>query len=139
MVKISPRTTGASLRRPIGVSGWGPTVDGKVLPAHPFDPGAPSVSANIPLLTGTNLHEGTSGLDRPGADLMTESEMQGRLAESIGDRSREVIEAYRREYPKENPFRLYATIMAANFRRPSVEQAARKAALGAAPAYSYLS
>jgi para-nitrobenzyl esterase len=138
MAKISPRTTGASPRRTIGVSGWGPTVDGKVLPAHPFDPGAPSISANIPLLTGTNLHEGTSGLDRPGADLMTESEMQGRLAESIGDRSREVIEAYRREYPKENPFRLYATIMAANFRRPSVEQAARKAALGAAPAYSYL-
>ena len=41
-----------------GESGWGPTVDGRVLPSHPFDPGAPAISADIPLITGTDLNEG---------------------------------------------------------------------------------
>src|SRR5215510_5620608 len=34
-------------------TGWGPTVDGQILPQHPFDPAAPATSANIPMLIGT--------------------------------------------------------------------------------------
>lgn len=32
---------------------WGPVVDGKTLPSDPFDPAAPALSANVPLLIGT--------------------------------------------------------------------------------------
>ena len=38
-------------------TGWGPTVDGRILPSHPFEPNAPSISAGVPLLTGTTHHE----------------------------------------------------------------------------------
>src|SRR6202023_3148063 len=110
MKKMPPHKS--SLREEYGEDNWGPTVDGRILPRHPFDPGAPEISADVPLLTGTNLYEAISGLDR--AD--------------------EIIDAYRRDYPEATPFDLYATIAAASFRRPAVEQATRKAALGAAPA-----
>ena len=128
----------SSLRTVFGEDNWGPTVDGSILPGHPFDPGAPEISADIPLLTGTNLHEAISGLDRADANGMRIEEVQRLVGEEFGNRAKEIIEAYKLDYPKATPFDLYATIAAAPFRRPAVEQATRKAALGAAPAYSYV-
>src|SRR5438132_4918777 len=37
--------------------GFGPVVDGTYLPNHPFDPGAPAISADKPLMVGTNKDE----------------------------------------------------------------------------------
>jgi para-nitrobenzyl esterase len=127
-----------SLRRVYGEYDWGPTVDGLILPRHPFDPVAPQISADVPLLTGTNLHEGVSGLDRPDAGAMGVEELNRLVSEAFGDHSNAIIDAYRRDYPKATPFDLYAIIAAASFRRAAFEQAIRKAALGAAPAYSYI-
>jgi para-nitrobenzyl esterase len=127
-----------SLRRTYGEYDWGPTVDGVILPRHPFDPGAPPISADVPLLTGTNLHEAVSGVDRPNANAMAVEELDQLVKQELGDRSQAIIDAYRHDYPKANPFDLYATIAACSFRRPAFEQALRKAALGSAPAYSYI-
>jgi para-nitrobenzyl esterase len=121
-----------------GESGWGPTVDGRVLPSHPFDPGAPAISANIPLITGTNLNEVFSGLDHPDAGEMTNEELNHLVEEAFGGGRDAIIAAYRRDYPKANPFDLYSTIAASHFRVPSFAQATRKAAQGAAPAYAYI-
>jgi para-nitrobenzyl esterase len=136
-MKKAPRPKTA-LRNSFGETGWGPTVDGRVLPAHPFDPGAPQISANVPLITGTNLNESVNGLDHPDAGKMTEEEMKSRVQEAYGSRAEEIIAAYRREYPDATPFSLYATIATSRWRIPAFEQAARKAALGAAPAYAYV-
>jgi para-nitrobenzyl esterase len=136
-MKKMPRPK-SSLRRTYGEYDWGPTVDGRILPRHPFDPGAPEISSDVPLLTGTNLHEGVSGLDRPDANAMGVEELNRLVKEEFGDGSQAIIDAYRRDYPKATPFDLYAIIAAASFRRPAFEQAIRKAALGAAPAYSYV-
>ena len=136
-MKKMPRPK-SSLRRVYGEYDWGPTVDGLILPRHPFDPGAPQISADVPLLTGTNLHEGVSGLDRPEANVMGVAELNRLLKEEFGDGSQTIIDAYRHDYPKATPFHLYAIIAAASFRRAAFEQAIRKAALGAAPAYSYI-
>jgi para-nitrobenzyl esterase len=66
-------------------------------------------------------------------------EMNRTLSEAFGDGSKSIIDAYRRDYPKAGPFDFYATIAASSqTRRPAFEQAIRKAALGAAPAYSYI-
>jgi para-nitrobenzyl esterase len=136
-MKKMPRPK-SSLRRVYGEYDWGPTVDGLILPRHPFDPGAPQISAEVPLLTGTNLHEGVSGLDRPDAGIMRVEELNRLVKEEFGDGSQTIIDAFRRDYPKVTPFDLYAIIAAASFRRPAFEQAIRKAALGSAPAYSYI-
>jgi para-nitrobenzyl esterase len=136
MKKMPPHKS--SLLEVYGQHDWGPTVDGRILPRHPFDPAAPEVSAEVPLLTGTNLHEFVNGLDRPDANAMGVEELNRRVSEEFGDRSKAIIDAYRRDYPEATPFGLYAIIAAARVRRPAFEQAIRKAALGAAPAYSYI-
>src|SRR5712692_9172238 len=128
----------SSLRQVYGEDNWGPTVDGRILPRHPFDPGAPEISADVPLLTGTDLHEGVSGLGRPDAIGMGVEELNRLVKEEFGDGSQTIIDAYRRDYPKATPFDLYALIAAAPFRRAAFEQSIRKAALGSAPAYSYI-
>jgi para-nitrobenzyl esterase len=127
-----------SIRGTFGESSWGPTVDGRVLPSHPFDPGAPAISADVPLITGTDLHEAISALDRPNADAMTVEELNRLVGEAFGGDAEAIIAAYRQDYPKATPFGLYATIAASQFRIPAFAQAARKAALGAAPAYAYI-
>jgi len=137
MKRLNPPNP-AVFKRTVGVSGWGPTVDGKILPHHPFDPGAPMESADVPLLTGTILNEGVSGLDHRDLTMMTDEELHRRVRAEFGGKGDAIIAAYRREYPRDTPFGIYAAMGALTFRRPAVEQAARKAALGAAPAYAYL-
>jgi para-nitrobenzyl esterase len=90
------------------------------------------------LLTGSNLHEFVNGLDRPDANATGVEELNRLVREAFGERSTMIIDAYRRDYPQATPFGLYATIAAACVRRPAFEQAIRKAALHAAPAYSYV-
>ena len=137
MKKMPPNKI--SLRQVYGETGWGPTADGRVLPRHPFDPGAPEITADVPLITGSNLHEFVNGLDRPDPDAMGMEEVNRLVSEAFGDHSKAIIEAYRRDYPKATPFNLYATIDASSrFRRPSCEQAIRKAALRGAPVYAYI-
>jgi para-nitrobenzyl esterase len=46
----------AGLRGPAGAA-FGPVVDGKTLPSHPFDPTAPEASATVPLLLGSTEDE----------------------------------------------------------------------------------
>jgi para-nitrobenzyl esterase len=121
-----------------GVNDWGPTVDGKILPHHPFDPEALAISADVPLITGTNLNESVNGLDHPGINSMTVEEMIRLVRESYHREAEAIIAAYRKEYPKANPFGLYAAIEASRWRIPAFAQAARKAAIGGAPAYAYI-
>ncbi|MGC1463546.1 MAG: carboxylesterase family protein [Terracidiphilus sp.] len=128
----------ASRRGTFGESDWGPTVDGRVLPSHPFEPGAPAISADVPLITGTNLNESTSGLDHREVTTMTAEEMNRKVHEAFGNDSEAFIAAYRQDYPTATPFGLYAAISTSNWRIPAFAQAARKVALGAAPAYAYV-
>jgi len=136
-IRKTPRPQSAH-RDSFGESGWGPTVDGHSLPYHPFDPAAPAISADVPLITGTNLNESVSGLDHPGADAITAEEMKQKVHEMYGGDADTIIAAYREDYPHATPFGLYAAIATARWRIPAFTQAARKAALGGAPAYSYI-
>jgi para-nitrobenzyl esterase len=83
--------------------GWGPIVDGKVIPAHPFDPTAPAISQQVPLLIGTCLNEFVNGVDNPEVDTLTEGELLKRVTQKYGDKSQSIVAAYRKEYPKESP------------------------------------
>jgi para-nitrobenzyl esterase len=118
--------------------GWGPVVDGKVIPAHPFDPAAPAISRNVPLLIGTCLNEMVNGVDNPDADKFTDAELLKRVTERHGEHAGKIVDAYRREYPKESPFGLWAAISASSLRQNTATQAERKAAQGGAPVYQYI-
>ena len=136
-LRKTPRPQGVR-RDTFGETGWGPTVDGHSLPVHPFDPAAPAISADVPLITGTNLHESVSGLDHPNANAMTTEGMIQEVHKLYSDDADAIIAAYKQDYPGLSPFNLYAVIATAKWRIPAIMQAERKAALGAAPVYSYI-
>ncbi len=117
--------------------GWVPVVDGKILPQHPFDPSAPAISSNVPLMVGTVLNEFLTAINHPEYESMTEEAVAKRVSDLYGDKSAHVIEVFRHAHPGAKPFDILSLIFAAPVRQSAVTQAERKAALGAAPAYLY--
>jgi para-nitrobenzyl esterase len=129
---------------------WVPKIDGRILPAHPFDPVASPLSAHVPLIVGTNLNEYVTGLDNPERDTLTEEQLASYASQKWGAKAKDIIEAYRKEYPKATPFQLWAAASAAGWypitRAPTFYPARlnaqtlceRKAAQKAAPVYQYI-
>jgi para-nitrobenzyl esterase len=118
--------------------GWQPVVDGKVIPQQIWDPTAPQLSADVPLLVGSVLNEFVTAMDKPDAFSMTNDELSAKIGAAYGsDKSKEIIDAFRSGHPKANPFQLYSIISVASVRERAVKQARLKAALGQAPAYLY--
>jgi para-nitrobenzyl esterase len=117
---------------------WGPTVDGKILPRHAFDPAAPAQSASVPMIIGTVLNEFTTGIGHPEYEAMTLDEVRKRVNVRYGANTERVMEAFHRAYPSAKPFDLLSVIFATTPRQNAITQAERKAAQGAAPAYLYL-
>jgi para-nitrobenzyl esterase len=115
--------------------GWSPVVDGRSLPAHPFDPSAPSISAEIPMMIGTTLNEMSPSAFDASLESMTEDELRKRAEARYGEKTGSVIDACRTVYPNAKPVEVLSII--SSVRLNAVTQAARKAAQGAAPAYLY--
>jgi para-nitrobenzyl esterase len=121
----------------------GATIDGSVLSRHPFEPDAPAISANIPLLIGTNQDEGVTllGLVTQGADIwkVDEPGVRSIIARLAGAKTDEIIAAYRASRPQASPPDLLVAIGSDILTRiGSVAEAERKAALGKAPVFMYL-
>jgi para-nitrobenzyl esterase len=120
---------------------FGPVVDGEIVPRHPFDPDAPDISADIPLLIGDMKDEMTSFLatdDKVWNRTLTEQELRDRVAVVAGSHADQVIETYRRLHPGANPAeRLIATLTDSNFRIRSLVVAGRKTMQNRAPVYMY--
>jgi para-nitrobenzyl esterase len=116
---------------------FGPVVDGKTLPAHPFDPVAPAMSADIPMIIGTTLNEFFTALNHPEFETMSEADLEKRVHEIHGERTMNVISAFRQRTPRAKPFDLWSRIAASGVRGSAIEQAKLKAAQGRAPAYLY--
>ena len=77
-----------------------------IVPRHPFDPVAPDVSADIPLLIGDMKDEMASFLapdDKVWHRTLTEQELRDRVAAVAGEHTDRVIETYRRLYPGHEP------------------------------------
>ncbi|MSV32806.1 MAG: carboxylesterase/lipase family protein [Bryobacterales bacterium] len=117
--------------------GFGATVDGKVLPHHPFDPAAPAISANIPLLIGHCSNEFTNGISRPDWFSMSVQEMETQVAADYGSKSAAIIAAYRGVHPHAKACDLVSYISTGAVRYQAVVQAGRKAAQNAGSAYLY--
>jgi para-nitrobenzyl esterase len=113
----------------------GPVVDGKSLPRDPFEPAAPEVSQDVPVMIGTAETEG-SYFAAPDLLSLDEATVRSRLRERLGDDTDRIVDLFRNNRPKATPSQLYFTILA--FPTKANLQAERKAAMGKAPAYLYL-
>jgi len=120
---------------------FGPVVDGDLLPAQPFDPKAPDVSADIPLIIGDMKDETANFLaadDRVWYRTLTEEQMRERVAAIAGANTGRVIDLYGRLYPDLNPAeRLIAITTDSNFRIRSLVLAQRRAAKSRGPVWMY--
>lgn len=117
---------------------WGPVRDGSVLPNHPFDPVAPDISADVPMIIGTNEHEFVNGCDNPEVETLTYVELTKRVTRMFGDAANGIIAAYKEYYPDRSPFDIFAAISASELRSRAITQALRKNALKRANAHEYL-
>jgi para-nitrobenzyl esterase len=126
------------LREP-GMTENSPVVDGTILPSHPWDPAAPALTADIPLLIGYARTEET-WYDRPTPQSLAldEAGLRERVSERLGGNGDAVIEAFRAAQPRATPWDLWILIASEHPRGAYArELAKRKAAQAAAPAYFY--
>ena len=116
-----------------------PMIDGKALPSHPWDPGAPALSSKIPLLIGWARTEET-WYDKPTPESMSldEAGLKRRVAERLGVEPQPVIDAFRKTHPDATPWDLYILIATDHPRGTYTrELGKRKAVQGGAPVYMY--
>jgi para-nitrobenzyl esterase len=119
---------------------WGPTVDGKHLPRHAWDPAGPSFSADVPLMVGSVLNEFANSIQRndPKLDRMTIDDVKHQLRTTYAERTDGILDVFKKAHPAARPYELLSRIQtAAGPRQNAVTQAERKAAQGAAPVYNY--
>ena len=120
--------------------GFGPVVDGRSIPANPFDPGAPEISADVPMLIGSNLTESTFFPDTP-LDPLSDPELHAHVkgyTRTDDETAQRLVALYRDQHPSRDNVFLYQLISSEFWMRSGVlVQAERKAALGRAPAYVY--
>jgi para-nitrobenzyl esterase len=126
-----------NIRRMAETLVWAPIIDGTVVPRHPFDPDAPAISAQVPMLVGTVLNEFLNGIGHPEYEVMTIDDVKKRVGDMYGDKSAQIIEIFQQARPKEKPFDILSRIAASSVRQAAVTQCERKAAQSAAPAYLY--
>lgn len=145
-IKIAGLPNGGALsgeRRGIVGTGLGfsPVVDGYALPTHPFDPAAPAISREKPLIVGYNRDEfaffAMLANDREAFQL-TEEGLIARLKGEMPANGDAVLDVYRRSRPGASPADLYIAIRSARFAGiGSTLIADRKFEEGGAPVYAY--
>ena len=139
ILKLSAGFNPATLMRMNrSIPGWGPTRDGRSLPTHPFDPTAPAIGADIPMIIGTNEHEFINGCDNPDVGTLSDADLNQRVQCQFGNAASGIIAAYKSYYPNRTPFDIYAAIMASGPRSGAFTQGLRKAAQNRAPVYEYI-
>lgn len=124
-----------------GPGGFGPVVDSKVLPNHPFDPSAPEISRNKPLMTGWNEDEynffawerhdtETFKLDFEG--------LQAKLEPQYGADAKKIIDTYRKSRPEATAPDIFVAIASVTMMGlGSIDIAEKKAKQHGAPVYLY--
>ena len=121
--------------------GFGPVVDGTVLPNHPFDPTAPNISKDKPLLTGWNEDEyAFFAMQNRNTEFTkyTMDELPSKLESQFGSNAAEIVSAYRKASPDATAPQIFMAVSSINMMGlGSVEIAERKTKEDGAPVYLY--
>ncbi|MEO3403612.1 carboxylesterase/lipase family protein [Mucilaginibacter sp. CAU 1740] len=134
--KRAMRKVSAELRKEgKSMNGWGPALDGDILPYQPSDATAKELAKNVPLLVGTTKNEFTPFVPAPKNQTM--DELKAVLQKKYGDKTDAFMAAVKSTYPTVSTPAGYTDIEF-NFRAMAVKQANEKAVSGAAPVYMYL-
>jgi len=128
---------------PAAVAGTGqfrPVIGSPSFPAHPFDPAAPAMSANVPMMVGSNRTEASVFLGGdPAIAAISEEELTRRVAALVPPgEATDTIAMYRRLYPQaQRDEILYMTSTDRGYFLDSTILAGRKVDQHAAPVWMY--
>lgn len=136
---LSGGRNGMVVARP---GGFGPVVDGTYLPHDPFDPTAPTISKDKPLMVGTNRDEMAFFYwERKATDLftLTDDGLKSQLDKDFGANAEKILATYRKSRSGASPSDLYIAITTSRAMwLGSIEIAEKKFAQKAAPVYMYM-
>ena len=126
----------------LGPGAFAPVVDGHMLPNHPFDPSAPAISKDKPLIVGTNRDESTFFFwERKNTETfeLTFATLRARLQQEFGADAETILATYRQSRPEASAPDIYIAITTEGmFWIGALAIAERKYAQGGAPVYSYM-
>jgi para-nitrobenzyl esterase len=128
---------------PKSVEGSGqfrPVIGSPSIPNHPFDPKAPDISANIPVIVGSNRTEASVFLGgNPEITKLTDADLMKRVAALVPKgEGASTIAMYKKLYPQaKNDEVLYMASTDRGYFLDTTILGQRKADQGAAPAYVY--
>jgi para-nitrobenzyl esterase len=115
---------------------FAPSVDDSAIPRHPFDPDAPAISADVPVIVSTALDDAcyrSTDFD------LDEAGLRNEVTKIAPGRSDAIVAAYRRAFPSASPFLLLGKMVTdRGYRRHAYTIADRKASLHRASVYMYI-
>lgn len=117
-------------------SGFSPIVDGEIIPHHPFDPDAPTESANVPLLVGYTKEDAGFLV---AAEAINDEGLKSWTKEKFKDKSDQILNTYSKVYANATPTQIKARIATDEWIRiRATKMAERKAAQKAAPVFMFI-
>lgn len=136
LLETQARLEAADRARGEAPRSFAPVVDGIALPRHPWDPDAPDVSADIPMIISSTLDERSYRM----IDFnMDEAGLLDFASKRLGETAPDAVAAYREEDPEATPFLLAARLDSdLTFGKGAFAQTELKAKQGRAPVWKYL-
>jgi para-nitrobenzyl esterase len=114
-------------------AGWGPTMDGHVVPVRPFFDAAPALSKDIPLIIGSVSEEGYSYHSNP-----SEDEWRGSLTKIYGaEKAARLVDAMKAANPGKSIRTLSYGVSGLAVRNNVARMVKMQHDLGGAPVYQY--
>ena len=124
---------GAGLTR-----GFGPVVDGSILPQHPYDPAAAPSAAEVPMIISSVQNEQSPSWMDSSLESITLEQAAERLSQragfgaGFGDKAKDIVAAYAKAFPGRKPVEIWSM---ASSNRQSVVALAEVKSKQAAPVY----
>ncbi|MBV9443687.1 MAG: carboxylesterase/lipase family protein [Acidobacteriaceae bacterium] len=94
--------------------GFGPVVDGNILPQHPYDPEGAPTAANIPMIISSVQNEQSPDWTDSSLESITLEQVVEKLKEragfgaGFGDRAKEVVDSYAKAFPGRKPVEIWS-------------------------------
>jgi para-nitrobenzyl esterase len=96
--------------------GFSPSVDGTILPQHPYTPEAAPTAANVPMVICSTENEQAPAWTDATLTSITLPQVAERLKEragfgpGLGERARDVVDAYVRVFPDKKPVEIWSLV-----------------------------
>ena len=118
-------------------SGFSPVVDGVAIPKNPFDPDAPEISRDIPMIVGYTRED--SGIRDLSGPELTEEGLKKWVQETYKQNATMIFDTYKKVYPNATPVQIQSRMRTdTNTRKRATAMVERKSVQKGGNAFLYL-